>query len=222
MPKHLGNALKSLKNNLLTLMEYTETTVEMAVEALENKDQAKANEVFNSDDEIDEMEVAIEEECLQILALHQPVAIDLRFIITALKVNNDLERIGDLAVNISERALALSKMDDHESPFNFTIMAAKTKEMLKNAIDSLMSKDTALAKKVCQDDDEVDTINREVYQIIYEGVKTHPERIEFYLQYLSCSRHLERIADYATNIAEDVIYMVEGEIVRHSPDLYKD
>ncbi len=220
MPKHLGNALKSLKNNLLSLMEYIEETVELSLEALENKDEAKANDVFNSDDKIDEMEVSIEEECLQILALHQPVAIDLRFLITVLKVNNDLERIGDLAVNISERALAIMQMSDHRPPFDFHTMGTKTKEMLKNAIDSLLNKDVILARKICLEDEKVDEINREMYHLIHLEVKKNPELIEFYLQYLSVSRHLERIADYATNIAEDVIYMVDGEIVRHRPDLY--
>ena len=203
-------------------MEYTEETVEMAVESLETKNREKAKSVFNSDDRIDQMEVTIEEQCLQILALHQPVAVDLRFIITALKVNNDLERIGDLAVNISERALALAEMEHHEAPFDFKRMAQISKKMLKNAIDSLIDKNTNLAKQVCQMDQEVDDINRKMYQILFSGVKANPERVEFYLQYLSSSRHLERIADYATNIAEDVIYMVEGDIVRHNPELYID
>jgi len=220
MPQHLGHSLKLLKNNLLTLMEYTEQTVDLALQAVADKNYDKAKEVIKSDDKIDEMEVNIEEQCLQLLALHQPVAIDLRFIITTLKVNNDLERIGDLAVNISERALTLSKLDKHDAPFDFTTMASLTRNMLKKAIDSLLNKDVKSAKEVCTADDEVDKINKDMYKQICEKINIHPERTEFYLQYLSTSRHLERIADYATNIAEDVIYMVNGEIVRHNPDLY--
>jgi len=221
MSQHLQTAIKNIENNLLTLMEYTETTVEMAVSAVKKRDEIIAKDVLTSDDQIDNMEVEIEEECLQVMALHQPVASDLRFLITVLKVNNDLERIGDLSVNISERALTIIGRDNLEAPFDFSEMADKTKEMLKKAIDSLIKRDVDLAKEVCQSDDIVDQMNREMYKDVRKAIMENPEQVDYYLQYLSISRHLERIADYTTNIAEDVIYMVNGEIVRHSPTLYK-
>jgi phosphate transport system protein len=221
MSQHLQSAIKNIENNLLTLMEYTESTVEMAVRAASNRDEAMAKDVLSSDDEIDQMEVEIEEECLKIMALNQPVAKDLRFLITVLKVNNDLERIGDLAVNISERALTIIGREKIDAPFDFQAMADKTKKMLKLAIDSLIKRDVDMAKEVCQSDEVVDAMNKEMYQQVHKAIIANPEQVDFYLQYLSISRHLERIADYTTNIAEDVIYMVDGEIVRHSPTLYE-
>jgi phosphate transport system protein len=164
------------------------------------------------------MEVELEEECLKVLALHQPVAIDLRFIIAVLKINNDLERIGDLAANISERTVALAESDRIDPPFDFTAMAASTQQMLKGSLDCLVQMDTALAQHVLDLDDEVDAMHSRNFQLIKDQIRRHPENLESLTHYLTVSRHLERIADLATNIAEDVYYMIEGEIVRHTSD----
>ena len=167
------------------------------------------------------MEVDVEEECLKILALHQPVAVDLRFVITALKINNDLERIGDLAVNIAERSEFLARQREIDIPQEIYAMAEKAQSMLTRSLDALVDMDCKLAHDVCADDDEVDAINRQMYLIVQDKIRAHTGQTEVLIHLLSASRHLERIADYATNIAEDVIYMVEGKIVRHRTEKYK-
>ena len=219
MARHLESELDSLKRKLLALSAIVEENVGRAVKALAKRDERLARELVDSDREIDLIEVDLEEDCLKILALHQPVAMDLRIVIAALKINNDLERIGDLAVNIAERANQLSKLRPVDIPFDFEDMAKKTRAMLRQSLDSLIDMDVDAAHQVCHLDDEVDSINREMYGRVFEGIRKTPEDVEAYIQYLSASRHLERIADYATNIAEDVIYMIEGDIVRHRPEL---
>ncbi len=167
------------------------------------------------------MEVDVEEECLKLLALYQSVAADLRFIVSVLKINNDLERIGDLAVNVAERARFLAFQDDINIPFDFPGMAEKIQWMLRKSIDSLISMDSALARDVCAADDQVDAINRQMCDQVKRGIIAHPEWLDSLIHRLCVSRHLERIADLATNIAEDVAYLVEGEIARHSAEDYR-
>jgi phosphate transport system protein len=162
------------------------------------------------------MEVDIEEECLKNLALHQPVAKDLRFLISVLKINNDIERIGDLSVNIAETALFLNLRKKIEPPFDLSKMADLVKNMVKKSLDALLQENVALAKEVLAEDQEVDEIHRNAYPIVTKDILEHPESADSYIRMLSVSRYLERIADYATNISEDVIYMVEGNIVRHT------
>lgn len=219
MNSHLTQALEELKRKIFTLVAMVEDSLTAAVKSVQNRDEDTARKVIELDAEIDDMEVSVEEECLKLLALHQPVAIDLRFIIAVLKLNNDLERIGDLAVNIAERSVYISKMPVVPTPFDFDDMAAKAAKMLKNSIDSLINSDPELAAKVCEADDEVDAINRDVYRQVKDAIKKHPEHLDALINLLSVSRHLERIADHATNIAEDVIYLVKGDIVRHAPDV---
>jgi len=219
MGKHLEHEITAIKQKLFSLTAMIEECVQGAVFSFSKKDAAKAKEVVELDNRIDDMEVEIEEDCLKILALHQPVAIDLRFIIAVLKMNNDLERIGDLAVNIAERALFLMKMPPIASPYDFDTMSSKTFIMLQKSIDSLINLDVAQAKQVCKDDDEIDQINREMYKLVFDAIHKTPEHAESLIQYLSVSRHLERIADYATNIAEDVVYMVDGVIIRHHTEI---
>jgi len=222
MNSHLTQALEELKRKIFTLVAMVEDNLTAAVKSVQNRDEETARKVIELDSEIDDTEVSVEEECLKILALHQPVAIDLRFIIAVLKLNNDLERIGDLAVNIAERSIFIAKMSEVPTPFDFDDMAAKAGKMLKNSIDALINADTDLAVQVCEADDEVDAINREVYTQIKDAIKKHPEHLDALINLLSVSRHLERIADHATNIAEDVIYLVKGDIVRHAPDIPAD
>ena len=220
MAKHLQNELEKLKRKLITLSSVVEGRVVMAVKSVGNKDYDLAKEVIDNDHAIDLIEVEVEEECLKILALYQPVAVDLRYVIAVLKINNDLERIGDLAVNIAEQSIYIGKQKNIKIPFDFDSMSEKTVAMLKKALDSLVQLDTSLAHQTCLDDEEVDAINRDMYGKIYSGIQNDPAHVECFIRYLSISRHLERIADYATNIAEDVIYMMEGTIVRHKPEIY--
>ena len=220
MPAHLKKEIDNLKKELLTLCGMVEDSFWQAVKSIKKRDVKLAEKVITSDIGIDQMEVKVEEDCLKILALHQPVAIDLRFIITALKINNDLERIGDLAVNIAERSQFLSAQKSIDMLFDFETMAQKTQAMVKKSLDALVNIDCDLANQVCQADDEIDAINRQMYDQVKGQIKQTPENIETLIHLLSVSRHLERIADHATNIAEDVIYMVKGEIVRHKTENY--
>lgn len=218
MSTHLRREIDNLKKKILYMGAQIEDAVRKAVEALVTRNVALAEEVVQGDDPIDELEVDIEEECLKILALHQPVAVDLRYVIAVLKINNDLERIGDLAVNIGERAAYLATHAPIDLPLDFRGMADLSQLMLKRSLDSLVNTNPDLARQVRASDDEVDEINHQMYTLIKEYIRAHPDRISESLHLLSASRHLERIADQATNIAEDVIYMVEGEIVRHQPE----
>jgi phosphate transport system protein len=218
MSAHLEQELNRLRNKLLMVGSLAEQSVRRAGLALKNSDVVMAKEVIATDAEIDLREVDLEEECLKILALHQPVAQDLRFVVSALKINNDLERIGDLGVNIAERVIYLTQNKPVPVPFDFETMWTLALKMVKGSLDALVRLDVPLAKQVCEDDDLVDRINREVYAKVYDGIKRNPELVEAYIHYLSISRHLERVADYATNICEDVIYMIDGRIVRHHPE----
>ncbi len=218
MPKHLQREIENLKKRILHLGTVVEESLQKAVRALRRRDDVLARSVIDTDPDIDEMEVRVEEECLKVLALHQPVAIDLRFIVAVLKINSDLERIGDLAVNVAERAVFLASRDPVDIPFDFAGMAWKTQAMLKKSLDALVNLDVDLASKVRSADDEVDAMNRQMYRQVEQGIREHPDRLESLIQLLSASRHLERVADHATNIAEDVIYMLEGEIVRHKTE----
>jgi phosphate transport system protein len=213
--------VENLKSKLLELCAAVEKSLSLAVQSVKDRDAALARGVIDDDVHIDQMEVDVEEECLKILALHQPVAIDLRFIVTALKINNDLERIGDLAVNIAERSEFLASREPITVPFDFEAMAEKTQWMVTESLDSLVDMDCKRAHHVCAADDEVDAFNRKMYKQVEASIVAHPSWARGLLHLLSISRHLERIADHATNIAEDVIYMVEGKIVRHRAEDYK-
>ncbi|MFH1850743.1 MAG: phosphate signaling complex protein PhoU [Candidatus Neomarinimicrobiota bacterium] len=162
------------------------------------------------------MEVNLEEECLKVLVLHQPVAADLRYIVSVLKINSDLERIGDLAVNIAKRARRLDKRPPLVIPDDITVMTRKAQQMLKNSLDALIRLDLNIAAKVCEDDQEVDQLHNKTFSYLEEHIKMNPEQAGDLIHLVGISRHLERIADHATNIAEDVMYMVRGEISRHS------
>jgi phosphate transport system protein len=221
MPKHLQREIENLKKSLLSLGARVETVVHEAIRSIEERDADLAQKIIEEDIEIDHTEVEVEEDCLKILALHQPVAIDLRFIVAVLKINNDLERIGDLAVNIAERSVYLASVPPVQVSFDFSDMSKKTEKMLNQSLDALVNMSSELAHEVCAEDDEVDSINRRMYIKIQEAIKVHPDQITPLIHLLSVSRHLERIADHATNIAEDVIYMIEGQIVRHMAEDYK-
>ena len=215
MSLHLMKALEILKKSLLELSAMVEESVHRSVKSIELRDTDLAQKIVEYDIEIDKKEVEVEEECLKILALHQPVAIDLRFIVAVLKINSDLERIGDLAVNIAKRAFHLANFQKAEYSFDFSTMAQKSTMMLKKALDSLVNMDTDLAREVGAADDEVDDMKRKMTIQVKEAIAKDPLQTEQYLQYMSIARHLERVADHAANIAEDVLYMIEGEIVRH-------
>ncbi len=215
MTKNFQRELDKIKKAILSLGALVEERVRMAIRAVEQKDADIADQIIELDLEIDDMEVEIEEECLKVMALHQPVAVDLRFLTAVIKINNDLERIGDESVNIAERVKIIAKMNQHEFVFDYSTMADKTQLMLQQSLDALVNMDTDLAFKTLLMDDEVDKINRDAYIKIKDAMEKNSNALEFLINLLFISRHLERVADHATNIAEEVIYMIEGEIVRH-------
>ncbi|MEI6133766.1 MAG: phosphate signaling complex protein PhoU [Desulfomonile sp.] len=204
-----------LKNKLVSLATMVEESVKLAVKAIRERDSKLSASVIDGDKDIDRIEIEIEEDCLEILALHQPVAMDLRFITGVYQIINQLERIGDLAVNIAETALLLASETPLNIPSDYYFMAEKTQNMLKNALDAFVNMDDALATRVLADDDEVDMMKHKLHSNFEERLVTELERRHALTHLFLVSRHLERISDHSTNIAEDVIYMVTGEIVRH-------
>ncbi len=217
MNGHFRKELDHIKQMILTLGTFVEERVQMVDQAIESMDRDVARRIMEKDYEIDQMEIDVEEECLKALALYQPVAVDLRFLVATIKINNDLERIGDEAVNVAERVLVLAKEAQIPYTFDYSDMVEKAKNMLKKSLDSLVNTDLDLAFEVLTLDDEVDRINREAYVAIKKAMKQLPEGrgMGRLINMLLIARHLERIADHATNIAEEVIYMIEGDIVRH-------
>ncbi|MDD2388683.1 MAG: phosphate signaling complex protein PhoU [Desulfobacterales bacterium] len=213
--KHFHKELDRIKKMILSLGAQVEERFHMAIKAIENKDATIAKWIIDSDHEIDETEVNIEEECLKILALYQPVAVDLRFIIAVIKINNDLERIADEACNIAERLAIILKHKDIDIFFDYSIMWAKTADMLKQSLDSLINLNSGLAKQVIHADDEIDHLDNAAYDEIKAHMHHLPEHMGYWINLMYISRHIERIADHAVNIAEEVLYLIEGEIVRH-------
>lgn len=211
----LQKELDRLKRMILSLSAVVEEAVLLSVRAVERRDLQAARRIVDSDRNIDLTEVDIEEECLKIMALHQPVASDLRLIYAVLKINGDLERIGDLAVNIAERAVFLASREPLKPPIDFSLMASKVQAMLRQSLDAFINHDAHLASQVGALDDEVDELNRLNFARIQEEIPKDLPHIESLMQYLSISRYLERIADHASNIAEDVVYLIEGSIIRH-------
>jgi phosphate transport system protein len=215
MPKIFIKELDKIKKMILSLGALVEEHVREAVKAVENNDAEAALRIIREDYEIDEMEVEIEEECLKVLALHQPVAVDLRFLIAVIKINNELERIGDQAVNIAQRVGVIAKRKDVQFEYDYAPMAEKAETMLRMSLDALVNLDEDLAFKVVTMDDEVDAVQKEAYDLIKTTMKEHPDTPGYFINLLLISRHLERMADHATNIAEEVIYLIEGDIIRH-------
>lgn len=206
--------LEKLNKKLLDLSSKAEDRVRRAVEVIKTQDQEEIQSIILSDYEIDEMEVDIEEDCLKILALHQPVASDLRFIVAVIKINNEIERIADTAVNIAMRVETISKCEPLDLNFDFSAMSEKVRSMLRMSLDALVKRDSDEAREVFLVDDEVDAMRNLAYKQITQLIPEHPRQAGCLINTYLLARHLERIADRATNIAEEVVYLVEGTIVR--------
>ncbi len=215
MTKHLQRDLDSLHQEILSLCATVEEMIDKAATAFTDRRPEIADEVIESDNIVDQKEVHIEEECLKILALHQPVAIDLRRIATVLKVNNDLERIADLAVNMAERARSLDEFPTFPLPAKLIGMASMASQMVRGALDAFVSLDAVTARRLIALDDTIDALNVEIIGELQTQMQKNPALVPPALYCFSATRHIERIADHATNIAEDVVYLVEGDIVRH-------
>lgn len=212
---HLERDLELLKKEILTMGAMVEDAACKAINALLNRRKDLAEEVLVGDSVIDAKELEIEDDCLKALALHQPVAGDLRFIIAILKVTNDLERMGDLAQHIARQASFLADKPPIGMPSRFEEMAGIVRTMVSNSLDSLVRQDSRLAKQVCITDDTVDELYWESYRELLERMKDEPDITDRAFQAISACRHLERIGDLATNIAEDVYFMVEGIVIKH-------
>ncbi|MFZ8928422.1 MAG: phosphate transport system regulatory protein PhoU [Gammaproteobacteria bacterium] len=217
MSLHLQRDLDKLKKEILKLGNMVEVSINNAILALNNREKTYVHEVFANEELINEMEVKVEEDCLKILALHQPVAVDLRFLVVVLKVNNDLERMGDIAKNIAKRASELMEADPIPE-LNLVIqgLPEMIKTMVRNSLDALIKLDDQLAREIIDMDDKVDDINKEMYLAIKKAVRENPGLTDVAINLLATSRYMERIGDLSTNIAEDVIFMVEGKVIRHA------
>lgn len=222
MPIHMLRELDRLKKLFLTLTALVEDNLRNAVKSALERDRDLALRCIEKDHEIDMAEVGVEEECLKTLALYQPVAHDLRYVIAMLKINHDMERVGDLAVNIAERAIILCESTPPAGDFGLSDMARRVQIMLGRSIDALLNYDVALAREIWLSDDGIDEANRNALEQMEAVLARHPEQLRSLLALIGVSRTLERIGDHATNISKDVIYMIEGEIVRHRSRQYRE
>lgn len=216
--RHFDKELLSLKERLLLMAARTEAVINQAVEALVKKDTAKAQDIFRMDKEIDAMEVEIEEQAIALIALHQPAASDLRFLIGAIKINNDLERIGDHGVNIAESALRLADKPDLKPLIDIPRMATLATGMLKDSLDSFVSGDPDKARAVCARDDQVDDLKDQIFRELLTYMMEKPDSITRAMDLILISRNLERIADLSTNISEETIYIADAKVIKHRAD----
>lgn len=215
MAVHLQHELAALKRQILTQSALVEDSVQRAIQALERGDIDLANAVVAQDKQVNLSEVELEENCLKVLALHQPVATDLRFIVSIIKINSDLERMADVAVNIARRTLAFAEDKRVEPPFDCPTMGRKVLHMLKESLEALVNLNAERARAVIRADDAIDVMHRQTYSQVKQCILQDNSLLQPMLLWLAVSRHLERIADLSVHIAEDVVYLVDGVIVRH-------
>ena len=215
MKRHFDEELKELNKQLLSMCALVEEAIMLSVKALVERKNDLAEKVIKSDKAVDMLEIEIDELCLKLLALHQPVGVDLRFITSEMKINNELERIGDQAVNIAECTQKIIKQPILKPLIDIPRMAALAQKMVKDSIDALVNKDEALARDVCGRDDEVDNLNDQIFRELLTYMMQDHKTITRAVELVLVARHLERIADHATNIAEDVIYFVKGKTIKH-------
>lgn len=216
MERHFDEELKELKEKLLRMASLAEQAIALAVKSLVERDRKIAGIVIASDEDINMIEMEIDEICLRLLALRQPIAADLRFIAAAMKINSDLERIGDLAVNIAQRSVSLMKEPPPANPLlDIPHMASLTQQMVRDSLNAFVNQDVSLAREVCRRDDAVDDINHQIFRVVLTYMIQEPKTIARGVDLILIGRHLERIADHATNIAEDVVFIVKGKTIKH-------
>jgi phosphate transport system protein len=214
--RHFHDQLTALNRRVLAMSEKAEALVELSVDAFLSKDEAKADAVVAGDREVDAMELEIEAAALELLALQQPMARDLRFIVSVIKVTSDLERVGDHAVNIAQTAQRLISLQTTITPDpEIEEMARRARAMLGDAIDAFLRADGTLGRDVCARDDQVDALHESVFRILLTHMMADPRTINPSLEYLLVSRNLERVADLATNIGEDAVFLAEGKNIKH-------
>jgi phosphate transport system protein len=216
MSRHFHEELEALKQTLLAMGGLVEDQIRRVMRALLERDDAMAQEVIERDRQVNTYDVEVDEQCVSLLALHQPAAGDLRFITTAMKIVTDLERIGDQAVNIAQRVLELNREPQLKPYIDLPRMAEKAQRMVKESLDAFVARDTALARQVCGEDAEVDALKEQIFRELLTFMMEDPRTIPRAIRVILISRFMERIADHATNIAEMVVYLVEGKMVRHT------
>ena len=214
---HYERELRDVKENLLYLGSLVEKAIELAIKALMERNTELARKVICDDNAIDQLDLEIEEKCIRILALRQPTARDLRYITTAIKINGHLERIGDMAANIAEKAIILSEEPPMKPYIDIPRMAVIARGMIKESLDSLVNEDINLAQKVRIEDETIDNLNEQVFRELLTFMMEDPKKIHRALIIMQISKNLERIADHAEGIADMIVYMVTGKIVRHAP-----
>ncbi len=215
MHTQLADGLENLKERILLMGSKVEEAIRLSIKSLTGRDSSLARRVLRNDRDINELEIEVDELCHRLLALFQPTAGDMRFITSCMKINSDLERMGDLAVNIAERALELNKVAPLKPLIDIPRMAGIAQEMVRTVLDSLVKHDAPAAKRVCERDDEVDQLNGQVMRELVSYMLEDRANIKQALDLILVARHLERIADHATNVGEDIIYMVEARDIRH-------
>jgi phosphate transport system protein len=217
--EHLREELNELNGRLLEMSGLVEDSIARSVSAVVDRDNEKALTVFHNEARINKLEIQIDNIAIRLLALQQPVAVDLRFVTMSIKINNNLERMGDIAVNIAECALSLLGMPAIKPHIDIPYMAKLAQDMIRNSIDAFVRRDAELARAVLRSDDAVDTLRDEMYADIVKFMEEAPSRIHPGIDYLFIARGLERLADHATNIAEDVLFFVQGVDVRHHAEM---
>ena len=216
MTRHFHEELEALKQTLLAMGGLVEDQIRRVMRALLERDDVIAQEVIDRDRQVNSYDVEVDEQCVSLLALHQPAAGDLRFITTAMKIVTDLERIGDQAVNIAQRVLELNREPQLKPYIDLPRMAEKAQRMVKESLDAFVARDTALARQVCGEDAEVDALKEQIFRELLTFMMEDPRTIPRAIRVILISRFMERVADHATNIAEMVVYLVEGKMVRHT------
>ena len=215
MERHFDESLKNLKEKLLRMSGLVEESIGSAIKSLVERNAELAYKVIKADDAINRLEIEIDDLCLKLLALYQPTAGDLRFIASTMKINNDLERIGDLGVNIAQRTLDLIKVPPLKLRMDILKMATASQGMLKDSLNAFVNKDSQLAYEVCKRDDEVDDLNHEIFMELLQCKPEDITPVERVIDLILVAKNLERVADHSTNICEDVIYMIDGKVIKH-------
>jgi phosphate transport system protein len=222
MDRHFDDELQKVKKNLLDMASLVETSITKALEALKKKNLKLASEIDEIDHKIDRYEISIEDQCIELIARHQPVGADLRFLVGVIKMNNDLERMGDHAVNIAGSVAFVIEQPRIKPVSNIWSMANEVKEMLKDSVKSFMDNDAEMAQQVCERDNIVDEMRDETIRILLTHMIEQPDKIGSAIPLLLVAKNLERIADLTTNICEDVIYIAQARVIKHHAEEEKE
>jgi len=216
MKRHVDEEMETLKEKILQMGAMVEEQIAYAIRALVERDSERARRVIENDHRVNALDVEIDEDCLRLIALHQPMAGDLRFLTTAMKISTDLERMSDLSENISERVIELNEEPLLNLYIDIPLMAQHAQRMVKESLDAFVNRNSDLARKVCQDDEFIDNLNQQIFRELLAFMLENPRSISHAIRISFISKYLERIADHATNVAELVVYLVEGKIIRHT------